>query len=214
MDQLEARGAHDELVQHWDSIEKHAFPNTTSHSLPLQVRRATLRFMRFLADAMDLVPSAWFRAAVLLDVACLKVDGGLPLKDLPIAAAALVVLIKKEDTADFSTYGPHLQAQILQLHGCFNTLGYEVENQEITLNSIHRQELALMDLLSWQVNVPSIESWLSVFCSRLMLMSDPALFPCIQWVWRFCMMHAEPFVLVGPAWPTLTPRNAAQGLIV
>jgi len=213
MEQLEARGAHDELIQHWDSIEKKAFPTTKFRPLSLEVRRATLRFMRFLVDTMDLGPPAWFRAAVLLDAACLKVDGGLPLKDLPTAAAALVVLIKKEDTADFDSYGPHLQAQILQLHSCFNTLGYEAEHQEITARTIHRQELSLMDLLRWQVNVPSIESWLSVFCKRLVLISDPALFPCFQWVWRFCAMHAEPFVLLGPTWPTVTPRNAAQGLL-
>jgi len=213
MEQLEARGAHDELIQHWGSIENKAFPTTMSRPLPLEVRGATLRFMRFLTETMDLAPSAWFRAAVLLDAACLKVEGGLPLKDLPTTAAALVVLVKKADTADFDFYGPHLQAQIMQLHSCFTTLGYEAEQQEITANTIHRQELALMALLRWQVNVPSIESWLSVFCTRLMLMSDAALFPCLQWVWRFCTMHAEPFVLLGPAWPTLKPRNAAQGLL-
>jgi len=70
-----------------------------------------------------------------------------------------------------------------------------------------------MHLLRWQVNVPSIETWLSVFCTRLMLMSDTALFPCLQWVQWFCTMHAEPFVLLRPACPTLTPRSAAQGLL-
>jgi len=213
VDQSEARGAHDELIQHWDSIEKKAFPNTMSRQLPLEVRQATLRVMRFFADTMDIAPTAWFRAAVLLDAACLKVEAGLPLEDLPTMAAALVVRVKKKDTADFESYAPHLQAQIIELHSCLNTLGYESEHQEITANTIHQQELALMDLLRWQVDGPSIESWLSMLCARLMLMSGAALFPCLQLVWWFCTMHAEPFVLLGPAWPTLKPRNAAQGLL-
>lgn len=210
---LEAHNAHDELIHHYENIQKKAFPPTTFHPLPVELRRATLRFMRFLADTIDLTPQAWFRAAVLLDAACLKKDGGLPIKDLPIAAAALVVLIKKEETADFNSYCFHLQEQIVQLRNYFRTLGYETEDEDITEDCIFRMELALMDLLRWQVNVPSIESWLSVFCTRLMLMCDPAVLPCLRWVWRFCTMHAEPFVLLGPAWPTLTPRSAAQGLL-
>jgi len=121
MEQLDAQGAYDELIQHWDSIEKKAFPTSMSYPLPLQACRTTLRFVCFLADTMDLASPAWFRAAVLLETACLQVDGGRPLKDLAIAAAFLVVLVKKEDTVAFSSYGPHLQAQILQFRRCFNS---------------------------------------------------------------------------------------------
>lgn len=214
-DQLDRQSVADELIFDWASRESSALAPLRRHSharLPLQIRDVLLRFLSHFTQLMGLPQSSWFEAATLLDVYCLHKPGGLDVGVMPATCVALVRMLKKTDNSTLAMRGSNLAAHAVQLAQWVRKLGYEAS--EPTEEQLNNQESELLEVLRWQVNLPSLESWLSTLCTRFNVLTRGLFAPSMKWVWEQSIFYARVVVMrQATGSGGLSPRDVACGLL-
>mmetsp|Transcript_126644 Transcript_126644/g.352859 ORF Transcript_126644/g.352859 Transcript_126644/m.352859 type:complete len:379 (-) Transcript_126644:300-1436(-) len=222
VDTLESNGVADELLQAWADKEVQAVtprPSDGNHELPPLVRDMTLNFICYTVSLLNVNqtdPStphkSWFEVAHMLDIFLMHGSKGQNiLEDLPATCIALVKIQKKFDTATLNTRGLNLHLHAAQLAQWLTRAGYTTSSP--TQDELDQQEMAILEALRWQVNLPSIESWLSAFCMRFNVLTHGNFIPQLNWVWQQCMVYARVVVTHKAATLEKLPQRKANGLL-
>jgi hypothetical protein len=185
--------------------EKHKF-------LPANVRHGTLHFMQNLVKLMHLDIQRWFESAVLLDVFDCASPGGIDIKFLPATAVAVVKLIWKTNNAVQSLQGFRLSQHASQLGTWLKSIGYPSPVGEVTEAMIIERESEILKALHWQVNLHSVETWMSTFCMRFNVLTHGLFVPSLDWVSRQSIYFARKLVFHRAAGQGLAPHRQAAGL--
>jgi len=213
-DTLLAQAASTELIQTWADLENKLLEHRSNNREPLliQARYSSILFIGYLCESIiELPPQAWFEAALLLDVLDMSSAEGIAVQDLPEICIILAVSLKKIETADFQPQWPNLVAHASQLAEHLEFHG--VHPPEVTPNSLRRMELRVLSDLGWSLSVPTVEKWMTAFCTRLITYKeDPGCMHHVSWVWQCCIAKARFFVTRQAASPNCKPRSLAQGL--
>jgi len=77
---------------------------------------------------------------------------------------------------------------------------------------LNEQETFLLATLDWKIAIPSIESWLSTYCTRFNVFTKRLLVPSLLWVWERTVFCARILMMHSPANAALPPRKQANGL--
>jgi hypothetical protein len=184
--------------------DKHTF-------LPSIVRNGALKFMENLVRSMRLDMQRWFEAALLLDVTDCLSPGGLDLNLLPATTVAVVKLIWKTDNAVQSMQGHRLSQYASLMTSWLTQLGYSAI--EVTEELLVERESAILKALQWQVNMPSVETWMSMFCMRFNVLTRGVVQPSLDWVSKQSLFFARVLVFHQAAGQGLLPHQQAAGLL-
>jgi hypothetical protein len=166
-------------------------------------------------EGTHLPPRQWFEAATLLDAFYAGTScNGTVVEHVPATCMAVLSILLKADSASsrHRLYGPHnLQAHASQLVQWLRSLGYKPD--EVTSEEIMNQEVVVLAGLRWQINLPSLESWVATFCTRFNVLTRGGFLPSLAWAWERMMLFARAAVMQKPASRTLLPRRVAAGLM-
>jgi len=173
--------------------------------------------------------AAWYSAMTIFDLffAC----GRPNMEEVPLVVYCIVNLVAKFDNADSPSLRHHdlgkwVNYWITYLANCIKKEGYSDvktppgqkeenrgEDEEQFSEIVFAVEKRILEALQWQLNVPTVESWLSVYYVRLMTVCPPECRNPVTAVWRYALMHAG-FLMVQQAPRTaLRPQVLARGLL-
>jgi len=201
-----------ELIAHWTAKERKALPPASGSPLPAHVRDIALRFMVPCVQLMSLPPTSWFHAAVLLDSFCARAPRGVSVELLPATCLALVKMLKKVDQASLCMRGSNLSSCAVHFVHWLRASGYP-GTADPTEEQLAEAERAVLEVLNWEIDVPSLESWTSLFCTRFNVLTRGHWLPSLQWVWQQSSCHQRLVVLQQAAGAELRPKCLAAGLL-
>ncbi|CAK0796919.1 unnamed protein product [Prorocentrum cordatum] len=214
-DALFDAGVADELVEFHMERERRAFSPrggaARDAALDAGLRDAGVRFMWSLCQAVGLLPAAGFQAATLLDVACLRRDGGILPEHLPLACTVIVKLLKKADTATTVVSNASMVPHAQRMVGCLRQLGHHVP--DATEDALTAQEGILLVTLKWETQPPTVESWVSIFVSRFNIITCGIHAARLNQVWEQSMLCAQALATKLPASRDMPPLAMARGLL-
>jgi len=210
---LDAQHIHNDMLISLAECETRilrSIPDNAPAPLDSRIREGTLRFMSHLTQAMNLQEKFWFQAVMLFDIYCLSVPGGLMIEKIPVTCVSLLKLLKKMDctmvgseVADLSPLGNHL-AQWLE------TLGHTVP--PATRGLMAKSELSILQVLKWQLDVPTVESYLSIFCARANTLTQSVFMASLNWIWEQSICYAR-MMVIQQASTSQPPMQIAAGLL-
>eukprot|EP00419_Tripos_fusus_P000293 CAMPEP_0172692826 /NCGR_PEP_ID=MMETSP1074-20121228/25537_1 /TAXON_ID=2916 /ORGANISM="Ceratium fusus, Strain PA161109" /LENGTH=361 /DNA_ID=CAMNT_0013513093 /DNA_START=47 /DNA_END=1132 /DNA_ORIENTATION=- len=191
IDALDDKCVPDEVLQDMDVREAKAMsPCADSGTgVPPHLRNMALEFLATLARETRLPQSTWFQMVAILDVYCRRHKHADTVSRLPATCIALVRMLRKVDKA-------RLIERVLPRG--------DILNQE---------EASLLESLDWTIAFPSIESWLSTYCTRFNVLTQGRLVASIAWVWGKTIFNAEVLIRHSPSSTKLPPRKQATGLL-
>jgi len=214
VDALDAVCVPDELLEDWNVHEAKMMMSPCAGNrpaLPPLARDMALRFMAHIAKLLNLHPSAWFHLAVLLDGYCQRHSQADMISRLPATCVALVKMLKKADAAGLSMKGSNLSAHAGQLREWLQSIG--IWTDSTTEEMLNEQEASVLATLEWKIFIPSIESWLSTYCTRFSVLTQWLLGPSLSWVWETTISNGRILVMHSPASALLPPGRQAKGLL-
>lgn len=210
LDEFDARGVSNELVQFWGAQEAKMFSRIKSAKvvefLPAGVREMTLRF---LADLMGLSQNGLLDAALLLDLYCFCKDASV--KMLPATCLAVVTLLKKNGNSAFQIDPLALSKYASQFAQWLHHLGY-ITYDVVSSDTVFKQEEALLRELGWHINAPSIQKWMSVFCDRFDVLSNRQFTSSLEWIYEKSIFFAVMLAMQGVTAISVPPQRMANGL--
>lgn len=216
-DELDRKGVPNELLVDMAASERSSFQaatNSKGQALPPQVRSLALRFMEHLACKQGLPQTSWLTAALLLDLYCLRVPGGICIETLPATCVAVVHVMKKNDTVFAGHVSQWCQLATRQFAQVVGVWGFAVvEAQDGTM--VAKQERSLLQALGWQINVPSLDAWMSTFTGRFNVLTGGMFAVSMTLVYQTGIALGGRVVARLPTSPQLPPRTlaiAATGL--
>jgi len=165
-----------------------------NNGLPQIVRHAALRFLSNIIQAVRLPQASWYQAATLLDTYHRKTlaSNDLPesaINVLPATCTALMFILKKADciTAEIEGFSFHdgmFIHQACAFAKYLQSFGYPDVSAELSQESICKQEIHVLKVLGWRIQVPTIETWTNAYTSRFNLLTRSLLVPSMKWVWQ------------------------------
>lgn len=210
-DALTSQSMPNELLDDWGAREERILSHQPQE-LPAKVREAVLRYSQQLSQMAGLQHTGWFDTAMYIDYYCLRCPGGADINTLPAVATALIGLLKKKDSAEQKVRTSDYASQAPHLAGWIQMLGYKSVDSNVTVEKIHEEEHRILEILRWQINLPSTFSWMSSFCVRFNVFTCNKVTQSLAWIWEHYLLHARNLVLRYPLSPTLAPRSMANGL--
>lgn len=215
---LDVNGATSELIADWAGIEAKALKSPKiagkDSLLPAQVRDAALRLMTYIAQLLGMSQKSWFSVVTAFDAYCLKFGSADNIfVTLPATCVALVKLLKKMDCATDSMMGSNFSIFATELVKWLQQMGHPVEDLEVTEEAINSQELKVLKVLNWQLNLPTIESWTSRFCSRFNVLTRNMFMTSLNWAFGLCMAYARMIALRQATTREYSPRRISIGLL-
>eukprot|EP00931_Biecheleriopsis_adriatica_P056813 TRINITY_DN33693_c0_g1_i1.p1 TRINITY_DN33693_c0_g1~~TRINITY_DN33693_c0_g1_i1.p1 ORF type:complete len:377 (+),score=66.08 TRINITY_DN33693_c0_g1_i1:40-1170(+) len=209
MDLLDRFGVSDEFMAHCKQQELRAYTPTAAGREPLHgpVRNVALRFMVCLTQLRKMKQSSFALSMALLDSFFLQAATDMAM--LPATCVALVRIAKKVDGSTSiddicSSWLPHVQ----QMSGCLRSLG--IETPPVTEERLSKQEAAIAKALCWKLDIPFVEQWISVFCTRFNILSEETYKPSLSWAEQYITMFARLLVIWEA--PELSHSDLASGL--
>jgi len=181
-------------------------------ALPPHTRDMALRFIAWFANLLNLSSEAWFHSAALLDVYCRRYTGPDLMSRLPATCVALVKMLKKVNNAGVSMKGSNLSVHAGHLGEALRREGIRTDftNEEM----LNEEEISLLVTMDWKIiSIPSMESWLSTYCTRFNVLTKRLLVPSLLWVWERTVFCARILIMHSPASAALPPRKQANGLL-
>jgi hypothetical protein len=160
----------------------------------------------------NLTPDSWFQSVVLLDVHLSRSKDEDSLYRLPATCAALVSLLKKNDSAIEAFSGVCFIRLATQFAQYLQSLGYATA-QEITDEMINTQEMVLLQALNWQIRMPTPSTWISMFTARFNVLTRNFLVPSLSWVCQKSLLAAHHAVMREAPSQELPPKALAAGLL-
>jgi len=211
---LEMQHVHDDMLASRSELEKKVLmPISDPTLVPVaaNIREAALRFMSHLTQLMNLPPNTWFQTVTLFDIYCLSMPEGPLIEQLPATCIALVKLLQKMDCAAASPTQADLSPLGDYMGEWLETLGHLV--QPTTNRTIANVELSLLQVLNWQLDMPTVESWMSMFCARINILTQSAFIASFNWIWEQSICYARMILIKQALSPTHPPIQMATGLI-
>lgn len=182
LDELDVRGVPIELIQFWSEQEtkvlSRAKPDKIVEFLPASVREVALHF---LADLMGLQQSGVLDAARLLDLYCFLKDASIEM--LPATCVAVVTLLIKSSNSQCQVFPSELAKNSLWFVQWLNSAGY-TSCAEVSSSKIIKQEEAVLRVLGWHINAPSVNKWMMVLCDRFDIISRHKYTSSLEWVFQ------------------------------
>ncbi|CAK0878698.1 unnamed protein product [Prorocentrum cordatum] len=214
-DALFDAGVADELVEfHMERERRNLSPRGSgARNAPLDagLRDAGVRFMWGLCQLVGLPHAAGSQAAALLDIACLRHDGGILAGHLPLVCTVIVKLLKKTDTATIFVSNASVLPHAQRMVGCLRQLGHHVP--DATEDALRFEETKLLVTLQWETQPSTIESWVSIFLSRFNIITRGIHAAKMNKVWEQSMLCSQALVTRLPASPEMPPLALARGLL-
>jgi len=223
IDELDQKGASNELVQDWAAREAKNMArlaqrhgkcgNDVPPGQPLnqELRKAALQFLTSLVELSGLPQSTWFDAVLLLDLCYLS--GRVGEEVLPSVCTVLVTVLGKNESATSTVRLADLSILTTRFAMWMSGMGYYVLCQEVTKVELRKQETAVLSALDWQLNWPSVRTWLSAFCDRFDVLLRHTMTSNIEWIFAQSIFSASSLVAHHPASATMAPQRMANGLL-
>jgi hypothetical protein len=208
--ELDALGASDERFLHMVASEQKSFASPAAAQLPLPAREVALRFMAFIQERVSLRQKDWFEGSTWLDVSA-RAARGADVTRLPGVVVAIVSLKKKRESASWSArkIHQHLAPYTSQLADWLKAVDPQYEAKVYDADSIQEIERELLQDLEWRLNVPTIESWTSLFCDRLNVLLHGEFVISLD---SDMLRQLVASMLSQPCTTDVTPRSRANGL--
>lgn len=169
-------------------------------------RRVVIERMWYSLRDLELEVADWFCFVAMLDDFCQSHQACIEIQSLPAISMAIVSIIKKLnsamscDLAVLSRISSSL-AQHLYLH------------LAATKEEIAAQELTILNVLNWELERPTVQSWASMFVTRFNLLSDSEYEVQLRKVWEEYLVRVLPYhVSHSHATAELPPFRVACGL--
>jgi len=218
-DALDDFSAADDVLVRWKALEQWsvAVPEGRAESLPPRCREVAMRLLAELVESMDLAPPRWFTAMALLDTFARRSRDQLKAESLLTVCLAVARVLKKVDNAASEHDIQHLgleaalvqAGQRLQAGGISAPAGGWVPAQA----EVGRAERALLEALQWRIQLPSHESWITMGCLRLDVLTSRAFAPTIRWAWQQCTLLAGAVGVAQAATKAAPSSRLAAGLL-
>eukprot|EP00747_Dinoflagellata_sp_TGD_P171682 gnl/TRDRNA2_/TRDRNA2_206324_c0_seq1.p1 gnl/TRDRNA2_/TRDRNA2_206324_c0~~gnl/TRDRNA2_/TRDRNA2_206324_c0_seq1.p1 ORF type:complete len:348 (+),score=37.87 gnl/TRDRNA2_/TRDRNA2_206324_c0_seq1:37-1080(+) len=207
--------AFDNLMVHSDSIEvailqeQEALRRTQHPSAPCLdrfARQIALHFFHVVMRRMKLPSCCWFTAAALLDTL------RSPISSLPTTCAALASIVRKTESGKIIDED---EAHILidETAIMANSLQTSMGMVTIAKADIELEEARVLQDLSWQVQLPTVESWIQTDCLRLTVLIGSTFAMPIESIKHQIVQVSRGIVLSKPLTGEFSQRKAAHGLV-
>eukprot|EP00747_Dinoflagellata_sp_TGD_P075833 gnl/TRDRNA2_/TRDRNA2_158896_c0_seq1.p1 gnl/TRDRNA2_/TRDRNA2_158896_c0~~gnl/TRDRNA2_/TRDRNA2_158896_c0_seq1.p1 ORF type:complete len:339 (+),score=41.29 gnl/TRDRNA2_/TRDRNA2_158896_c0_seq1:76-1092(+) len=161
-------------------------------------RQIALSFMQLLLKRLELKSSDWFSAATLLDTY------RPPVSRLPTTCAALVSIITKSKFAK--------RDELKGMMTCLHQYGAAGSSSHVSKKDIYLEERRVLRDLSWEINLPTIESWVSSCCMRLKFLVDISFATPIERVKELSLQNGQTVVMHTALGCEFPPQKVAYGL--
>merc|ERR1719329_359309 len=156
-----------------------------------------------MGKGMSLSMSSFFLCVALMDAFCNKHGHSLGIQDTPSVCAAVVGIVKKEESASVVVAYADLAEQALQFRHWLSSSGYveAAEQQLVALTDIQiqAQERDVLDVLGWIVQIPTIETWAMAMISRLHVVTRWHYLHNIQSLWQSRLVHMMRLIMMREA---------------
>lgn len=163
-DTLYEQGAADELVFDLALRERSAVSGGGSPPPEPRLRAIAQMFLSWLAQAMKLSDATWFSAVALIDAYSTHIEGGLDARRLAGACVASVRLLQKLNCSALGIPAKSLVECTSNFSDWMRKMGHQCE--EVTSEYLDDEERAIVRAMHWQVVIPTLESWLSLYVQR------------------------------------------------
>lgn len=151
-------GSSDDILKAWKTREEDRIQELSKQSfLPFLHRKAIIGKMWFLRTELGLEVDDWYAFVAMLDAFCQGHEGCF--ESLPAISMAIVWLIKKQDSARLCD-PLDLAGVSSKLATCLG-LRIAATKEEIVVN-----EMIVLDVLGWELGMPTVQSWASMFVTR------------------------------------------------
>lgn len=192
--------------------------------IPPGVRRVTAWHMAYLMTNLKLPDNAWFHAVTLMDDYSQRVVGqvtgvSISLAQMPALGVAMARIIRKiNDAYALAFHDEYVFKEFRQhLAKWLETLGYDIEGWENISTNIQEEHI----LMTAQLSLPTVESWLLVLCTRLNVVAQRVLMQSVNIQWqkimdKLCQQgvgFARLILLNRATQGEFRPRRVAQGLL-
>lgn len=132
--------------------------------LDFPLRKVIIGKLWFLRTELGLEVDDWYSFVTMFDAFCQGYEGTCDIQILPAISMAIVLIIKKRDSARLCN-PDDLACISSKLSTC---LGLRLA---ATKQQIVAQEITVLDVLDWDLEMPTVQSWASMFVTRFNCLS-------------------------------------------
>jgi hypothetical protein len=220
-DKLDDICASDDLLEAWAEREEKMFSYVLNdlslsanndHGVDRDARQKVLWFMGHFVKILQLSEKSWFDAVLLLDLYCLRSSSYVEVGDLPALCAAIVRLLKKFDNGVVPN-NYELEACASHLAILLRQAGHTIDHHAVTAEEIDVRETSVLQVLRYQINMPSFFSWMSIYCARINILSRQMLMPVLSSIWQHSVELARAILLHQAVDPAVCTRRIVNGLL-
>lgn len=210
--EFDKQGASDELFRHSADVEEGILRETRPVvNFSRQVRSVTLQFLEHLCQKHNLPPDSFFAAAALADAYNRHTPGGACVEALPATCVAIASLLRKSHTCFMSSTSRWHYPAAAQFAQVLRYYGYAVP--EMSNDEVVQQEKAILSAVNWQIRLPTVESWMLMFMTRLNIVTRGLLMTSLAWVFQNSITLGTSITTQYAASPQYAPRELAAGLM-
>mmetsp|Transcript_5784 Transcript_5784/g.14743 ORF Transcript_5784/g.14743 Transcript_5784/m.14743 type:complete len:330 (-) Transcript_5784:73-1062(-) len=219
-DKLDELASSDDTVTTWGSREATTAAAAKREEkipfLPGDVRCECRRCMMTMMLHAGMPQKSWFLAAQLFNKYCRR-SPGQAIGSLPMVCSAIVWILVKADGRGFMRRMSGFEREESELAAVLLSLSYEDLAGAASITDAERVicERKVMEVLDWRVEEPTYESWISVFSTRLNVMTEDHLQTSFCWIWRRSLSLAGEVMLLMDIddGAELAPQAAARALV-
>jgi len=213
LDELDAHSVPDELVEACVAQDaRNRERAEVGALLDPMVRCLAVQFMKGLINLLDMPAKSWFEAVSLLDHYVALAHGGAEMRQLlPATCVAIVKMQKKGESMMPQVCMSHLWQHGRVLAQMLRDHGFVAQNP--TDEEVLAQELAVLTALGWRISPPTIETWMSMVCTRFNVLTRHEIAPSVDWVMEQSMQDRCSLVMLTSCLQSLPPQLAASGLL-
>lgn len=211
-EKLEALGASNELVVLWGQRDAVFAGAAEDNSLPAGVREGALRHIENIAKRVGCQWIAVFECAALFDAYCSR-PGGASVEAVPSLCVAVVKIVRTVSDATAHIGGAELAEFATGVAQWLWSSGLTAQHTTVTEEEVFAREREVLDVVDWNMQIPTIESWASVLLARLNAITNGQYLQWMQWMWQTHLFHTMRLILFKQAGPKFEPGHAACGLL-
>lgn len=183
--------------------------------LDQETRGRAVVFLTQLATALDMNASALLNAIALLDVLCHRALGSDQVSRLPGACVSICgIIMKANQTIDLPNLDLPTSQQMRSALTFFASelRARHVIAEEVVDEPYNLQEQWVLQKLSWQINVSTVETWFSAFCVRFDSATSGFFNASFVWILNKSVPLTR-FVLIYVTTLELQSRRFARGFL-
>lgn len=212
-EKLGALGAANELIVLWAQRDAVFAAAAEENSLPAGVREGALRHIESIAKRVGCQWIAVFECAALFDAYCSR-PGGVSVEAVPSLCVAVVKIVRTVSDATAHVGGAELAELATAIaQQWLLPSGLTAQRMTITEEEVFTREREVLDVVDWNVQIPTIESWASVLLARLNAITNGQYLQWMQWMWQTHLFHTMRLILFIQSGPKFEPGHAACGLL-